>query len=153
MITFSLIDRVIDDEPEKAVEPTLSEAEQMRRYKLSLRRDLENLLNTKQPPFMSAGHHGPLEQTMLGYGMTDLSTEDFASAAVRDRLRRVVLKCLRDHEPRLTEVEVEADESPTSRGVRFRITAVTRLADSSELVVYDANVRPSDKTIAIELNN
>jgi type VI secretion system protein ImpF len=149
--THSLLDRLIDDEPDQAVEPTESEDAALARYKFSLRRDLEALLNAKRPLLALIDGSETLGRTIIGYGIRDMSTDDFSTAATRERARRMVAQCIREHETRLADIDVEADSAPTSRGIRFRITATLKLSRNRETVVYDANVRPSDRAIAVEL--
>lgn len=150
-IVQSLLDRLIDDDPEHAVEQAETEETALDRYKLGLRRDLEGLLNSKRPLIAAIEGDEHLPASVLAYGITDISTEDFSAAGARDRIRRIVADCIRTHEPRLTDVEVDMDGAPTSTGVRMRITAVLTVARDREPVVYDANVRPSDRAIAVEL--
>jgi type VI secretion system protein ImpF len=152
MITQSLLDRLIDLEPEQVVEAAVDEAVALAEYKVRLLRDLEHLLNTTQPIFVSHGRHGAMADNIVGYGLADMATEDFSSDAVRDRLRRVVADTIRRHEPRLHDVSVQADDSPGAKGITFRIMAVLSISRDDEIVVYDANVRPSDKTIELDLN-
>jgi type VI secretion system protein ImpF len=153
VIIQSLLDRLIDDEPDRAIEANESEERALVRCKLGLRRDLEGLLNSKRPLLAAVQGADALSKTIVAFGLEDISTEDFSAPGVRDRVRRMVAACIRDHEPRLSNVEVEVDEGPTSRGIRFRITAVLTVARTSESVIYDASVRPSDRAIAIELSS
>lgn len=152
-ITQSLIDRLLDDEPDRAIELAESDERALARCKLGLRRDLEGLLNSKRPLLAAVDAQEGMDKTVVAFGLKDISTEDFSAAGARDRVRRMVAQCIRDHEPRLSSIEVEVDDGPTSRGIRFRITAVLTVARSSESVVYDASVRPSDRAIAIELSS
>lgn len=152
-ITQSLIDRLIDDEPDRAVEMAESDERALARCKLGLRRDLEGLLNSKRPLLAAVEAQEGMDKTVVAFGLKDISTEDFSAAGARDRVRRMVAQCIRDHEPRLSNIEVEVDDGPTSRGIRFRITAVLTVARASESVIYDASVRPSDRAIAIELSS
>lgn len=152
-ITQSLIDRLLDDEPDRAIELAESDERALARCKLGLRRDLEGLLNSKRPLLAAVDAQEGMDKTVVAFGLKDISTEDFSAAGARDRVRRMVAQCIRDHEPRLSNIEVEVDDGPTSRGIRFRITAVLTVARSSESVVYDASVRPSDRAIAIELSS
>lgn len=148
---LSLFDRLIDDAPDEAQEPQEDEEAAFARFKLGLRRDLEGLLNGKRPHAPWLGRDPEIADTIVGFGMPDLSTEDFAAAAVRERIRRMIATCIRTYETRLTRVEVEVDGAPTSTGVRFRITAVLRFAALEEAVTYDARLRPSDRAIAVNL--
>jgi len=152
VIGQSLLDRLIDLEPEHVVERAVDEEDALADYKVNLLRDLEHLLNTTQPIFVSHGEHDAMADNIVGYGLADMATEDFSSDGVRDRLRRIVADTIKRHEPRLHDVSVQADESPTSKGITFRIMAVLSISRDEEVVVYDANVRPSDKTIELDLN-
>lgn len=151
--TASLIDRLLDDEPDRVVDPVESEDAALGRYKHNLRRDLEALLNSKRPMLAAVDGDDGLARTIVGFGIRDISTEDFSTTAARDRARRLVAQCIREHETRLSDVEVEADGAPTSRGIRFRITATLRLTRNRDTVVYDASVRPTDRAIAVVLTD
>lgn len=150
-LVHSLLDRLIDDDPDHAIEQAQTEDAALAQYKLGLRRDLEGLLNSKRPLLAAVQQDDQLPRTILAFGLPDISTEDFSASGARDRIRRMVVDCIREHEPRLSNVEVEVDDAPTSRGIRFRITAVLTLTRMRETVVYDANVRPNDRAIAVEL--
>ncbi|SFF95179.1 type VI secretion system protein ImpF [Novosphingobium sp. CF614] len=152
IITQSLIDRLIDDDPQAAADPQETEDEAVTRYKIALRRDLESLLNTKRPYLPLVDRYEGLDRTILGYGIPDLSTEDMSVPVVRDRTRRVIAQVIREHEPRLSDIEIELDEGPTSRGMRLRISAVLNVVRSEETVVYEASVRPGDRTIEVNLS-
>jgi type VI secretion system protein ImpF len=150
-VPLSLVDRLIDEAPDETHEPHLSDEQALTRYKLGLRRDLEGLLNSHRV-FLPWIEREGVGGTVIGFGLPDLSTEDFGTPAVRERIRRMIADCIRTFEPRLSHVEVEVGGAPTSRGVSFRITATLNLDRLEEEVTYDANVRPSDRAIAVELN-
>jgi type VI secretion system protein ImpF len=152
IITQSLIDRLIDDDPQGSADAHESEEDAVARYKVALRRDLENLLNTRRPWLPGVARYPGLDRTVIGYGIPDLSTEDMSVPAVRERVRRVVAQVIREHEPRLSEIDIEMDDGPTSRGMRLRISAVLNIMQSEETVVYEASVRPGDRTIEVNLS-
>ena len=147
---LSLFDRLIDDAPDQTHEESEDDDAVFRRLKIGMRRDLEGLLNSKRPHSRWLGGQG-LTDTVLGFGLPDLSTEDFSSPGARERIRRMIAQCIRTHEPRLKRVEVEVDGAPTSAGVRFRILAVMTVDMIEEAVVYDARLRPSDRAIDVAL--
>lgn len=151
--THSLLDRLLDDDPAQAVEATESEEAMLEHYKASLRRDLEKLLNSRRPLLDGLDRYEELDATIIGYGVHDISTEDFSTAAVRDRMRRMIAKVIRTHETRLSNIEVELDDAPTSRGMRLRIAAVLTLTRNRDLVIYEASVRPGERTIAVDLSS
>lgn len=149
--TLSLLDRLIDDAPDDRHEPADDEDSAFAKLKLGLRRDLEGLLNAKRPHAAWLGRTPEISDTVIGFGLPDLSTEDFGTGMVRERIRRMITTCIRTYEPRLANVEVEVEGAPTSSGVRFRITAVLRFEEAEEAVTYDARLRPSDRAIAVNL--
>lgn len=149
-VPLSFLDRLIDDAPDTAHEAIESDDARFERIKLGMRRDLEALLNSKQP-YTAWGRNEGLTTTITGFGLPDISTEDFGTAAVRERIKRLIATTIRTHETRLHGVEVDVDGAPTSAGVRFRISGVIHLADAAEAVVYDARLRPSDRVIAVDL--
>lgn len=150
-IPLSLLDRLIDDSPEQAIEPIADVARTMERVKLGLRRDLEGLLNSKRPYSLWLAQAPDVAGTIVDFGLPDLSTEDFGTPAVRERIRRLIQAVIRAHEPRLKKVEVETDGAPGVTGVRFRISAVLTLAARDEDVSYEAALRPTDRAIDVEL--
>lgn len=149
--TMSLLDRLIDDTPEQMVEPILGEAATLDRIKQGLRRDLEGLLNSKRPYSAWLSGDPTLVGTIVDFGLPDLSTEDFGTPAVRERIRRMIAAAIKAHEPRLKRVEVDTDGGPTATGVRFRINAVLTLSNNAEEVTYEAQLRPNDRAIDVEL--
>lgn len=151
IITQSLVDRLIDDDPQGSADAHQTEEEAVAHYKIALRRDLESLLNTKRPWLPAVDRYPGLDRTILGYGIPDLSTEDMSVPAVRERTRRVIASVIREHEPRLSDIDIEMDEGPTSRGMRLRISAVLNIMQGEETVVYEASVRPGDRTIEVNL--
>ena len=146
---LSLLDRLIDEAPDDPTE-RIDEGAAERLLKLGIRRDLEGLLNAKRPHAAWVESPG-LAGTVLAFGVPDLSTDDFSSPVVRERIRRLIVATIRTHEPRLRRVEVEGDSGPTSSGIRFRISAVMLLDQSEETVIYDARLRPSDREFAVQL--
>lgn len=147
---LSLLDRLLDDASGEADGREDADGAE-RRLKLGLRRDLEGLLNAKRPHSGWLSRGDGLEQTVVGFGLPDLSTDDFSSPAVRERIRRLIAAAIRTFEPRLARVEVEAGDEVTSAGVRFRISAVLRYDLAAEPVVYDARLRPTDREFAVRL--
>lgn len=151
-ITHSLLDRLLDDDPEVTVEAPESEEAALAHYKVSLRRDLESLLNSRRPQLDGLDIYDELNATIVGYGIQDISTEDFSTQAVRDRMQRTIAQVIRAHETRLSNIEVDLDDGPTSQGMRLSIAAVLTLTRNRDVVVYQATVRPGDRSIAVDLS-
>lgn len=142
----SLLDRLLDDEPDRADDPPGNEYADYQAMRLGLRRDLEALLNARRP--YAWWVHG-VEDSVAGFGLPDVTAEDFSAPSTRNRIARAMAQCIRRFEPRLAAVEVECDPaaSPGS-GLRFRIRA--ELAGEGGPVEYGARLKPIDRSIQIE---
>ena len=64
----SVLDRLIDDEPTATREPPKSRGQVLRDLKQSVRRDLENLLNTRQRCKSWPENLSELEVSLVNYG-------------------------------------------------------------------------------------
>lgn len=138
-ITVSVLDRLIDLEPENRMENPLSRAQSVRLLKNSVRRDLEWLLNTRRivdPPDEGLKE---VNKSVYVYGLADLSALTMATASDRNRLVRQVLATINLFEPRLTNVRLVMVERPdaSKKDVRMRIEAMLRMDPVPEPVSFD----------------
>jgi type VI secretion system protein ImpF len=120
-VTLSVLDRLLDDEPNSSVEAPLSRSESVRRLKKWVRRDLEWLLNTRrnfQDPDESLKE---INRSVYVYGLPDFSTYTMASAADQAKLLRHLLAAIKVFEPRLANVRIVPLENPTVGLQRFRL--------------------------------
>src|SRR5262245_17142478 len=122
----SLLDRLLDDEPEVTREAAKSRHLLLRELKQAVRRDLENLLNTRRrclpwPPDLK-----DLEQSLVSYGLPDFTGANMGSAQDREGFRRTVENLIRAHEPRFKRVKVHLldNAEKLDRTLRFRIDAL-----------------------------
>ena len=141
-ITVSVLDRLIDLEPENRMENPLSRAQSVRLLKAAVRRDLEWLLNTRRivdPP--DEGLKEVNRSTYI-YGLADMSALSMATAADRNRLVRQVISTINLFEPRLANVRVLMVETPDAakKDVRLRIEAMLRMDPVPEPVSFDTMI-------------
>jgi len=148
----SVLDRLLDDEPENTREPPRSRYQVLRDLKQSVRRDLENLLNTrwrctKWPPDLDQ-----LEESLANYGIPDFSGTNFGSAESREQLRAIVEQVIRKFEPRFKSVKVVllSNKDETDRRLRLRIDAVLYAEPSPERVVFDSKLEPIRGDFAVD---
>jgi type VI secretion system protein ImpF len=138
-ITISVLDRLIDVEPENRMENPLSRAQSVRLLKSSVRRDLEWLLNTRriaEPPDEGLKE---VNRSTYVYGLPDLSSVTVGNAADRNRLVRQIVATINLFEPRLANVRLVLIETPDSakKDVRLRIEAMLRMDPVPEPVSFD----------------
>ena len=138
----SLLDRLIDYEPELSREPPASRSKSLRLLKGSVRRDLEWLLNTRQtapiPPELKE-----VNESLAVYGMPDFT--NFSGKNVHDqaRLRRSIEKVIETFEPRLegVVVPIEGGGNSPERAIRFRIDGRLKVDPAPEPVTFDTQLQ------------
>lgn len=138
-ITVSVLDRLIDLEPDNRMENPLSRSQSVRLLKSAVRRDLEWLLNSRRicdPP--DEGLKEVNRSTYI-YGLPDLSTLTMAASGDRNKLVRQIIATINLFEPRLANVRLVLVETPDSakKDVRLRIEAMLRMDPVPEPVSFD----------------
>ena len=141
----SILDRLLDEEPDISREPAKSRAQVLREMKSSVRRDLENLLNTRWrcshwPPSLEE-----LAVSLVNYGIPDFTGGNLGSASDRNELRRIIETTIRRFEPRFKTVRVELLENsePLDRTLRLRIDALLHAEPAPEPVMFDSALEPA----------
>ena len=139
-ITLSVLDRLIDYEPENSIENPLSRAQSVRVLKSAVRRDLEWLLNTRRIVDAPDEALKEVNRSVYVYGLPDLSALTMAVGADRNRLVRQLTAAITNFEPRLTNVRLSLVERPDSskKDVRLRIEAMLRMDPVPEPVSFDS---------------
>src|SRR5262249_55451052 len=89
----SLLDRLLDDD-----DPQRSH---LRGLEQAVRRDLENLLNTRSRNVLWGTHLEELDQSLLSYGLPDFTSVSLVSATDRQKFCRLIEGIIRQNEPRL----------------------------------------------------
>jgi type VI secretion system protein ImpF len=148
----SVLDRLLDDEPGLTHEPPRGRSQALRELKQVVRRDLENLLNTRQSFLAWAPALKELEQSLLNYGLPDFTATGLGSAREREEFCRTLQAVLRRCEPRFKAVSVRLLEStgPLDRTLRFRIDALLRLDPAPEPIVFDSMLEPASATFTVK---
>ena len=70
----SLLDRLIDREPDRSVEPEWARAQGVNELRECVKRDLESLLNTRQTRPELVDNTDELATSMLTYGLPDFTS-------------------------------------------------------------------------------
>ena len=148
----SVLDRLLDDEPSKTLEAPKSRTQVLRELKQSVRRDLENLLNTRWRSTSWPEHFGELEVSLMSYGLPDVTGADLASTPKREEFRRRIERVIADFEPRLAKVSVMLLEKgePLDRTLRFRIEGMLHVEPAPEPVAFDSAVEPATGNVEVK---
>lgn len=147
----SLFDRLLDFEPDKSEEYAETLRQQLRGHKDSIRRDLEALLNTQQPPTRLAKDLPELPSSLMQYGSPGFHGLMLATKDQHLALARSLQELIATFEPRLQNVRVSLGEDKTKsmRALTLKIRAETRFDDSSESVIFDTQLDPSTRQFRI----
>lgn len=137
-ITPSVLDRLLDFEPELSSEAPTSAGKSLRLLKQSVRRDLEWLLNARQFADELPAEMTELSTSVLAYGLPDFSTASRENIYDQNRMRLALGHIIQLFEPRLIDVEVSIEPArDTERALRFRIDAHLRVEPVPEPVTFD----------------
>lgn len=134
----TILDRLIDTEPDKSDEPVQKRSLSYTQLRGSIERDLENLLNTRCFPAAIPVSSREIRKSLLVYGLPDFTARNPSTPAVRTELRQEIEQAITLFEPRLENVTVRV-ESPARGEQRFmfRISALLQLDEGDEPVNFD----------------
>jgi type VI secretion system protein ImpF len=137
-IQASILDRLIDDEPEVSYEPVQHRLLDIRQIKNAVARDLENLLNTRRNIVPVPSEYKELNKSLFVYGLRDFTSKDPRSPTVKQQLRRDIEKAISQFDNRLRNITVQLETaSENDRIIRFRITGLLVIEPVNEPIVFD----------------
>lgn len=147
----SVLDRLLDDDPAATQEVPKSRTQVLRELKQSVRRDLENLLNTRRCWTGWPDHLDQLGESLVNYGLPDITGLDLASHEEREDFCRTLEAVVRHFEPRFAKVtiEIQEDSEMIDRTLRLRIDGLLHATPAPEPVVFDSAVEPATGNIEV----
>jgi type VI secretion system protein ImpF len=138
-VTLSLLDRLIDEEPKSSQEAPMSRAESLRRLRAAVRRDLEWLLNVRQPVQLPPEGAVELEKSVYCFGLPDICSMNLISIRNRNGLARLMESVIAQFEPRLISPKVSL--VPSAPGalpqLHFAIEGLLAIDPMPEHVSFD----------------
>ena len=149
-LRLPLLDRLLDDEPKVKSEAPMTRSTSLARLKIAVRRDLENLLNTRRTP--DAIPEGSVEilRSVYYYGLPDISSMPANFLYEQSKLLQSIETAVKNFEPRLDGVRVSlVPVAGQSRVLRFVIDGMLRIDPLPEHVVYDASIELTSLEVSI----
>lgn len=146
-----LLDRLIDEAPDQPRDPPNSVADSMEALRVSVRRDLEALLNARRRWRSWPAHMRQLGLSPLAYGIEDFTAGAFNDPRQREALRREIEATIRRFEPRFLSVHVslvEASEQLEAT-LRLRIEAVMHADPAPEAITFDTLIDPATEDVLV----
>jgi len=148
----SVLDRLLDDDPTAKREVEKPRSQVVRELKQTVRRDLENLLNTRWRCTSCPDDLDQLDLSLVNYGIPDVTGADLASTGQRGRFRQIMERVIQHFEPRFKKVSIEMLDNidPADRTLRFRIDALLYAEPAPEPVVFDSAMQPSTGNVEVK---
>ena len=149
----SVLDRLIDLEPDNRNEAAKDRAQLLKDLKKSVRRDLENLLNTRVCFLDLPADLPRLHTSLANYGIADFGSLIMDSANSMECLRGRIEDVIRRYETRFQDINVEMDVDSKSRfrrSVRFVIHGVLHAEPSPEPVTFSSQMNKIAREFSVE---
>ncbi|HEX4683844.1 MAG TPA: type VI secretion system baseplate subunit TssE [Gemmatimonadaceae bacterium] len=135
----SLIDRLTDDEPRVVADAPITREESARRFRQSVQRDVEWLLNTRRTMYPAPDWALEVRRSVYDYGLPDATGLPVGTPAGSARLLAALRDTLERFEPRLAQLDVRLVDADRGRAPQLRfVVEATLLMDPSPVrVVFD----------------
>jgi type VI secretion system protein ImpF len=135
----TLLDRLTDLAPDQSSDRSATREQSIRDYRISVQRDVEDLLNTRRTIRTVTTQHPELYVSVHQYGLSDTTGIGIRTAEGRRTLVESITDTLERFEPRLSQpvVRIVTEDSESLSGVRFTVEALLRMSPSPEVVVFD----------------
>jgi type VI secretion system protein ImpF len=137
-ITPSVLDRLLDFEPGVSTEAPKSRSKSLRELKLSVRRDLEWLLNTRKFIQEIPENLEETQKSVAVYGLPDFTSATAKSPNEQKRLVKQIETALKTFEPRFLDLKVTLEPlNDLDRALKFRIDARLDVEPAPEPISFD----------------
>jgi len=153
-VQLPLLERLIDDSPDRDRDPPMTAGEAMSILRNSVRKELEALLNARRrwrspPPDLTE-----LPASPLCFGIPDFAAGVFNNEGERERLRQEIELTIKRFEPRFLSVRVFLvdQEQRLEASLRLRIEAVLHADPAPEQVTFDTIVDTVNDNVRISAN-
>jgi len=147
----SILSRLCDDNPKDSTERDVDNHQKLKQLRKSVRRDLENLLNTRIRVGEPDDDHTELKKSLVSYGLPDLATVNISDKVKRNAFVKDLELLLIEFEPRFKSVAVNYLENADKldRTLRFRIDATMYADPSPVTIVFDSVLEPVSRTVNV----
>jgi type VI secretion system protein ImpF len=148
---LSLLDRLLDWEPEQTSDRPMSVAQSVVALRRGVQRDLEALLNARRRWRSWPTHLQHLAVSGVGYGIPDFASGVLNDATQRDRLCQEIETTIRRFDPRFSRLRVTAMENPNplEPRLRLRIEALLRSEVVDEPVAFETVIDTVAATVTV----
>lgn len=148
----SVLDRLIDNDPQSSIDIDANNYHKLKSLRDSVRRDLENLLNTRYKIMQPDEKYTELENSVLNYGLPDLATVNMADIEKKQQFLENFENILREFEPRFKSINISFldNTDKLDRTLRFRIDATLYADPYPEIIIFDSVLEPVTRSINVK---
>ncbi|MFF0922765.1 type VI secretion system baseplate subunit TssE [Rhizobium leguminosarum] len=152
VLARSILDRLIDEAPDRTVDPPMSFVDQVRDVREAIRRDLEALLNTRRCPATPPAALSELKDALVSYGVDGVVSANLMTDQAKLKLAQAIERRIALFETRLSDVRVTILKSRTmtERALRMRIQATFRLHEGMPPISFESTIDPSTQRFLVE---
>ncbi|MBY3489565.1 type VI secretion system baseplate subunit TssE [Rhizobium laguerreae] len=152
VLARSILDRLIDEAPDRTVDPPMSFVDQVRDIREAIRRDLEALLNTRRCPATPPAALSELRDALVSYGVDGIVSANLMTDQAKLKLAQAIERRIALFETRLSDVRVTILKSRTmtERALRMRIQATFRLHEGMPPISFESTIDPSTQRFLVE---
>lgn len=136
-VTLSVLDRLIDEQPKESRELPLNRSKSIDEFKKGVRRDLEWLLNSREPLQPAPGKE--TQRSLYRYGLPDIASMSMSSVKDKLMLTKAIEETIGTFEPRIGNLRVTLVTQVDQRvqSLRFVLEGILRMDPSPEPVTFD----------------
>jgi len=150
LLTPSILDRLIDYEPDRSHDDASNQGQVLRELKEAIRRDLQDLLNSKRQFLTWPADYDELDYSLVNYGIADFTGVTFTGSDEQANLARSLERTILQFEPRLKSVRVQIHAVDRyNRQLRFQVNAMMQVYPSPEPVMFDSVMEPQSRSISV----
>ncbi|PCK86527.1 type VI secretion system baseplate subunit TssE [Rhizobium sophoriradicis] len=152
VLSRSILDRLIDEAPDRAVDPPVNFVDQVREVREAIRRDLEALLNTRRCPTTPPTALFELRDALVSYGVDGIVSANLMTDQAKLKLAEAIERRVALFETRLADIRVTILKSRTmtERALRMRIQATFRLHEGMPPISFESTIDPSTQRVLVE---
>ncbi len=152
LLVPSVLDRLLDDQPDQKHETPSTPNQVLRLLKKSIRRDLENLLNTRWRCTTWPENLKELDRSLVNYGVPDVTGANLGSDERCQELLDSLKETIERSDPRLKGVRITKldNAEPLDRVLCFRTEATLQVEPVPEQVVFDSVVQPITGNVEVK---
>jgi type VI secretion system protein ImpF len=138
----SIIDRLIEPRDEETSD-LHRRGQTVRELEEAVRRDLQDLLNTRRAAIDGFPEDAELSRSLLTFGLPELTSFNPTVPDQRRTLQAIIENTIGTFEPRLMDVRVTAitADGTSGRGLRMCVEALLRVSPAPIPVTFDTVVK------------